>query len=216
MLEVTGHRVILLIDRSGSMDTDDCEGQTRYTYLREKIKAFVPAAAAVAAGNNVTAIFFNHTTKVEHLSTADSVDISLRTNRPAGGTATHLAIEEAYKQHLIDPSIPTLVFLVTDGQPDSTDAVNKEIVSVTKRLSKPEDFRIMVLTVGERSPGLSKWLEQLDSELGPLGAKFDIVGQNNLNEVNFQEAAAELIGSTTTNSEAAAGKTEGKVTQRYD
>jgi hypothetical protein len=42
------------------------------------------------------------------------------------------------------------------------------------------------------------------------------VGQNNLQEVDFREAAAELIASTTTNDEASVGATSGKTTKRID
>jgi len=198
------------------MDESDCDGQTRYRYLREKLKAFVPAAASSADGGKVYGVFFNAGIHTEVLITGSDVDTQMNKYGPGGGTATHLAVEAAFKIHQADPKTPTLLFLVTDGRPDSTDAVNREIVSVTKRLDNPESFRIMVLTVGQRTPELTAWLEQLDAELGPMGAKFDIVGQNNLNDVDFQEAAAELIASTTTNAQAAAGDTAGKATHRID
>ena len=216
MLEVQGHRVIVALDRSGSMDERDCENQTRYNYCKEKLQAFVPEAAKSAAGGRVTGIFFNGGTHVADLKSADDVKRTMDTYRPGGSTATHLALEEAWKEHGRDPTTPTMVFLVTDGHPDDEGAVDKEIIDLTKRISKPEDFRIMLLTVGERDTHLTKWLEHLDSDLGPSGARFDIVGQNNLQSCDFQEAAAELIGSTTTNTEAAAGQTQGKTTHRID
>jgi uncharacterized protein with von Willebrand factor type A (vWA) domain len=216
MLEVKGHNVIVGIDRSGSMDTRDCEGQTRYQYLGEKLVAFVAAAVESASNNQVTALFFSNEVKQSTLKSGADAEAALRLYHTGGGTATHTALEAAYKYAQQTPDVPAMFFLATDGIPDSEDAVDKEIVSITKRIKNPEDFRVMILTVGQRSPHITKWLEHLDADLGGLGAQYDIVGQNNLNEVNFQEAAAELIKSTTTNDEAAVGAVQGKKTERID
>lgn len=214
MLEVAGHRVIVLLDRSGSMDERDCDNQTRYNFCQEKLRAFVPAAVTSAYGSKVILILFNSGTHTVDVKTADEVTKAMILYRTGGSTATHLALEAAWK--LATPDVPTMVFLVTDGHPDDEKAVDKEIISITQRMTRPEDFRIMLLTVGQKDQHLEEWLEHLDNDLGPSGARFDIVGQNALEQVDFQEAAAELIGSTTTNSEAAAGQTQGKTTQRID
>lgn len=216
MLEVKGHNVIVGIDRSGSMDTRDCEGQTRYNYLGEKLVAFVGAAVESAAGNQVTGLFFSNEVKPVTFKSANDAQNALHAYHTGGGTATHAVLESAFKLAQQTPSVPAMFFLATDGIPDSEDAVDKEIVSITKRIKNPEDFRIMILTVGNRSDHITKWLEHLDADLGGLGAQYDIVGQNNLNEVDFQEAAAELIKSTTTNDEALTGATAGKKTERID
>lgn len=216
MLEVKGHNVIVAVDRSGSMDTRDCDGQTRYSFLHEKLVAFVTGAVESAAGNQVTALFFSNSVNAVVLKSAAETETAFKKYATGGSTATHKVIEAAFTLAQQTPKVPAMFFLVTDGYPDSETAVDSEIVSVTKRITNPEDFRIMVLTVGERNADLSKWLEHLDSDLGSLGAKYDIVGQNNLQEVDFQEAAAELIASTTTNDEALTGATAGKSTHRID
>lgn len=219
MLEVNGHRIIVLLDRSGSMDTTDCDGQSRFEYCREKLKAFVPEAIKSAAGGEVTCFLFNNLTRRYRLTSDADIDTAMNASRPGGGTGTHLALEQAFE--LATPEVPTMVFLVTDGRPDSEQAVDKEIISITQRIKMPEDFRIMILTVGLRDEHINAWLAHLDADLGPAGAAFDIVGQNNLQEVTFQEAAAELIASTTTNTEADTARTAGiavagKMTGRID
>jgi uncharacterized protein with von Willebrand factor type A (vWA) domain len=216
MLEVKGHNVIVGVDRSGSMDTGDCEGQTRYKYLGEKLTAFVGAAIESAANNQVTVLFFANTVQQATLKSTADAEKALQEHHTGGGTATHLVLEAAFKLAQQTPDVPAMFFLATDGIPDSEGAVDQEIVSITKRIKNPEDFRIMVLTVGKKTDHITKWLEHLDADLGGLGALYDIVGQNNLNEVTFQEAAAELIKSTTTNDEALAGATQGKTTVRID
>lgn len=216
MLEVKGHNVIVGVDRSGSMDTNDCDGQTRYAYLGEKLAAFVGAAVESAYNNQVIALFFSNNVSQATLKSADEAKAALTTHNTGGGTATHKVLEAAFKLAQQTPDVPAMFFLATDGIPDSEPNVDSEIVSITKRLKNPEDFRIMILTVGKRSDHITQWLQHLDADLGGLGAAYDIVGQNNLNQVDFQEAAAELIKSTTTNDEALAGSVAGKTTTRID
>lgn len=215
MLEVKGHNVIVGIDRSGSMDTRDCDGNTRYSFLREKLVAFVAAAVVSAAGNKVTGLFFNDGVKEVVFTKGEDAESAMKTIHVGGSTATDVVIKAAYKQAK-SAGAPTMFFLVTDGHPNDEGDVDNAIIAITKQLTSPEDFRIMILTVGERDSHLTAWLEHLDADLGPLGAAFDIVGQNNLQEVDFREAAAELISSTTTSEEALAGAVSGKATTRID
>jgi len=216
MLEVKGNRVIVGIDRSGSMDQRDCDGQSRYNFLKEKLIAFVDAAASSAVGGEVTAIFFSSGVHDLVLKSGDDAKAAFAKYPVGGSTATHLAINEALAVWKKDPTTPVMFFLVTDGHPDDQTDVDNAIIAATKAINQPEDFRIMLLTVGTRDSDLTAWLEHLDADLGPAGAKYDIVGVNNLQEVDFQEAAAELIASTTTNDEALAGSVAGKTTQRID
>ena len=215
MLEVKGHNVIVGIDRSGSMDTRDCDGQTRFEFLGEKLSAFVADAVTSANGNKVIGIFFNSGQHEEVFLSADDVKKYMSKYKPGGSTNTAGAINDAFSlsQKLTGPS---MLFLVTDGEPDDQVAVDKAIVGITQKVANPEDFRIMILTVGKRNDALQAWLGHLDDDLGDEGAKYDIVGLNNLQEIDFREAAAELIASTTTNDEAAAGVTGGKTTARID
>lgn len=214
MLEVKGHNVIVGVDRSGSMDTRDCDGQTRYNFLKEKLIAFVGAAVESASGNQVTALFFSSNVRGAVLKSSAEAESAFKQYGVGGSTATHHVIETAFNLWKSNPDTPVMFFLVTDGYPDSQKDVDKAIVEITKNIKSPEDFRIMILTVGVRNDDLTSWLEHLDSDL--KGAEFDIVGQNNLNEIDFQEAAAELIASTTTNDEALAGTVSGKATRRID
>lgn len=205
-----GDQVIFLVDRSGSMDTADCNGESRYNAVREKLKAFVRGAAKFDP-DGVSIHFFNN--RVEsHADVADVnvVDQLIDTHRPGGGTATHLALQAAWKEHRQKGSTASFVMAFTDGEPSDPDEVKKTLVNITNTMNNPEEFRVTFLTVGEQSPTLKAWLSALDSDL--KGAKYDIVGVEELNNVDFDQAIADLVGSTTTTAEAAAGQTAGKAT----
>jgi len=205
-----GDQVIFLVDRSGSMDTSDCDGDTRYNYAREKIKAYVRGASKYDP-DGVSIHFFNN--RVEShtdVATAEAVDKLIDAHRPGGGTATHLAIQAAWNEHRVKKSASSYAILFTDGEPSEPTEVNNTVVNITNTMNNPEEFRIMLLTVGTRTPEVSAWLSNLDSNL--KGAKYDIVGVDELSQVDFEQAVADLVGSTTTTAEAAAGKTGGKTT----
>lgn len=205
-----GDQVQFLVDRSGSMDTGDCNGETRYNHVREKLKAFVRGASKYDP-DGVSIHFFNNRVETHtDVSNVDTVDQLIDQHRPGGGTATHLAIQAAWNEHQAKKSTATFVMIFTDGEPSEPDEVKRVIVNITNAMSNPEEFRLSFLTVGQRSAALSAWLSALDSDL--KGAKYDIVGVEELDSVDFEGAIADLVGSSTTATEAAAGQTAGKTT----
>jgi Mg-chelatase subunit ChlD len=205
-----GDQIIFLVDRSGSMATADCNGDTRYNYVRETIKAFVRGAAQVDPDGVSVHLFNNRVELHEDVATPEAVDKLIDTHGPGGGTMTDLALAAAWKEHRRKGSKATFVVCFTDGEPYDRQAVEKEIILITTQMQNPEEFRVMFLTVGQRSPELAAWLEHIDSSL--TGAKYDIIGHETAENVDFQQVIADLIGSSTTAGEAAAGDTKGKTT----
>jgi len=205
-----GDQVIFLVDRSGSMATSDCNGDTRYNYVRETIKAFVRGAAKYDPDGVSIHFFNNRVESHEDVATPEAVDQLIDTHGTGGGTMTDLALAAAWKEHRRKGSSASFVVCFTDGDPSDRDAVEKQIINITNAMQSPEEFRIMFLTVGQRSPELEAWLEHIDSSL--TGAKYDIIGHEAAEKVDFEGAIADLIGSSTTTAEAAAGDTKGKST----
>lgn len=205
-----GDQVIFLVDRSGSMATTDCDGDSRYNAVRESIKAFVRGATKYDP-DGVSIHFFNNRVETHpDVATPEAVDKLIDEHGPAGGTATNLAIQAAWKEHRAKASAASFVIIFTDGEPSDPAAVEAAIVNITNTMSTPEEFRLLFLTVGVRSPELSSWLSMLDSSL--KGAKYDIVGVEELTGVDFEQATADLISSTNTTAEAASGTATGKAT----
>lgn len=205
-----GDQIIFLVDRSGSMATGDCDGDTRYNAVRESIKAFVRGAAKYDP-DGVSIHFFNNRVETHNdVATPEAVDKLIDSHSPGGGTSTDLAVSAAWKEHKGKNSTSTFVIIFTDGEPSDPAAVEKTIVNITNTMGTPEEFRLLFLTVGQRSPELAAWLSKLDSSL--TGAKYDIVGVEELAGVDFEQATADLIGSTTTTAEAASGRATGKGT----
>lgn len=207
-----GDQIIFLVDRSGSMATADCEGgATRYEYVRETVKTFVQAASQFDPDGVSVHLFNNRVELHPNVADVQVLNRLIDTHKPGGSTDTAKAIEAAWLEHAAcPPGTSTFVMIFTDGEPDDQEAVKREIVGITKKMKTPEEFRLSFLTVGERSSALTQFLEDLDSNL--KGAAFDIVGVEEAAGIDFQSAIADLIGSSTTAGEAAAGNTAGKAT----
>lgn len=187
-----GDQFIVGLDISGSIQAGDCPGNsTRFGYVMETMKVFI-AEAAKWDPDGVSFYAFNNALQAfpDMASVAD-IEAKIATLKPGGGTGTHLAIKAAYAEHKAKKSEQTFLLLFTDGEPTDPAAVQKAIVDITQDVRDEKEFRIAILTVGQRSPALNAWLTDLDDNLP--GAKYDIVKVDRLEDVNFDQAVANAI-----------------------
>lgn len=187
-----GDQFIVAFDISGSMQAQDCPGNTRrFDYVIETMKAFIGEAAKWDPDGVSFYTFNNSLTVFPDVKTVQEINDKIGRLRPGGGTGTHLAITAAYKEHKSKGSEQTFLMVFTDGEPTDPASVQKVIVDITKDVKDEKEFRICILTVGERSPELAKWLDDLDNHL--TGAKYDIVKVQKLEDVDFERAVADAI-----------------------
>lgn len=189
-----GDQMIAAYDKSGSMQKNDCPGGlTRFAYVQKIMKEFIKEAAKFDP-DGVSFYFFNDKV-IEHpdVKTTQEIDQIISKLSPGGSTRTDLAIKAAYKEHKAKGNEQTFLMLFTDGVPDDKALVEKVIIDITKDVKNEKEFRIAILTVGNRDSALEKWLSDLDDNLGPKGAKYDIVAIHALEEVNFTQAIEDAI-----------------------
>lgn len=187
-----GDQFIVAIDTSGSMQMTDCPGSaSRLNYVTETMRTFIKEASKWDP-DGVSFYMFNNTVQAfRDVATIEEIDQKIATIKPAGGTYTHLAIKEAYKEHKEKKNEQTFLMIFTDGEPSDKDAVKQAIVDITKDVKDEKEFRIQLLTVGVRDSSLDKWLDDLDDHL--TEAKYDIVDIEKLEDVNFEQAVANAI-----------------------
>ena len=137
-----GDQIIFLVDRSGSMQTTDCDGDSRYNYVRETIKAFVRGASKFDPDGVSVHLFNSHVELHNDVADPAMVDKLIDAHKPGGGTATHLAIQAAWREHKAKSSDATFVIIFTDGDPSEPTEVENTIVNITKTMSSPEEFRL--------------------------------------------------------------------------
>lgn len=189
-----GDNLIFLLDVSASMgQTDTPTGATRIEYAKERAIALANEAAKYDE-DGVDLITFGE--KVKHIGKVTGTNAGdligpLKANE--GSTNTAGAIQKAYDIHKSNKYQQTFCFLVTDGAPDSKDAVRDVIRNIASEIKDEHEFCIGFLIAGdlEKNPGLKAFLTELDDE---LKAKHDIVDVKVLAEVEslIQVAAAAL------------------------
>ena len=182
-----GDQFIVAFDCSGSMQTPDCPGgTTRFTHVKETMKAFIRAAAQWDP-DGVSFYAFNFECReYPDVKTPEEIETIIAALRPSGGTNTHLAIRDAYAEHKRKGSEQTFLLIFTDGEPTEPDLVEAEVVRITNDVQDEKEFRISILTVGKRSAGLEAWLSDLDNNL--TSARYDIIDVNELDKVDFMAA----------------------------
>jgi hypothetical protein len=187
-----GDQFIVGLDVSGSMQMRDCPGNTtRFDYVLETMKVFIAEASKWDPDGVSFYVFNAGLREFPDVASVQQINETIATLRPGGGTATQLAIRAAYAEHKRKGSEQTFLLLFTDGEPSDPDAVKQAVIDITQDVKDEKEFRIAILTVGERSPGLNAWLTDLDDHL--TGAKFDIIDVEKLEDVDFERAVANAI-----------------------
>lgn len=187
-----GDQFIVAFDISGSMQTKDCPGPTtRFEYVKETMFVFIAEAAKWDPDGVSFYAFNNRLTELPDVTSVDDIKAKIATLKPGGGTATHLPITAAFAEHTKKGSEQTFLMMFTDGEPSEPDLVKKAIIDITNKVKDEKEFRISILTVGERTPALDKWLTDLDDHL--TDAKYDIVDIEKLEDVDFEQAVANAI-----------------------
>lgn len=187
-----GDQFIVGLDISGSMQSADCPGgATRFQYVLETMKTFIKEAAKWDP-DGISFYAFNNSVQAHpDVATVEEINDMIKKIKVGGGTNTHLALTAAFKEHTDKKNEQTFFMIFTDGEPSDPDAVKKAIVDITNQVKDEKEFRILILTVGERSKELDTWLENLDDHLDE--AKYDIVDIEKMEDVDFEQAVANAI-----------------------
>lgn len=187
-----GDQFIVGLDISGSMQATDCPGgASRFNYVLETMKTFIKEATKWDP-DGISFYAFNTAVQAHpDVATVEEINEMIKKLKVGGGTRTDLAITAAFKEHTDKKNAQTFFMVFTDGEPSEPELVKKAIVDITNKVKDEKEFRICFLTVGERSPELDKWLDDLDDHLD--AAKYDIVDIEKMEDVDFDQAVANAI-----------------------
>lgn len=189
-----GDQFIIALDHSGSMQETDCEGGvSRSAFVMETMRTFIRQAAQWDP-DGVSFYVFHGSVCEKHpdVQKVEDIDrIIAAIKLPRGGTPTHLVLRDAFAEHCQKKSEQTFLMLFTDGEPSDPAATEQAVRDIANLVKDAQEFRISILTVGNRTPELDAWLTRLDDSLE--GAKFDIVSIDRLEDVNFADAVDNAI-----------------------
>lgn len=200
----------ILIDKSGSMSSNDCKDSNGKTISRWQQAHNMSKAIAEICNrfdsDGIDIVLFDNDPTVYTGVTDGKVDEVFRKNRPGGGTDTDKAIKAALPEYFptgffkglmgasktVKRAKPVLLIIFTDGEPNNQQAVANVIIDITKQITCRDDVGITFLQLGNDA-GARRFLKRLDDDLTSQGAKYDIVDTKNYDETLNMTAEDILI-----------------------
>lgn len=201
-----GRHVTVIMDRSGSMKTEDCampmsfgafapRSMSRWDWcLNQTVDLARQTAQILPQG--LSLVFFSSNDSVYHNVRSEMIPNLFARNSPEGGTnlvgALKHQLDDYFRAQSMGNTEPLVLAIVTDGDPDSPRALKELIVETTHKMISPDQISITFLQVGNDSKG-GNLLEELDHGLTMNGAGYDIVSVTPFRQVMSRGLAKSLV-----------------------
>lgn len=196
-MELKNLDIELLVDKSASMGTRDCNGKSRWEAAEETAFGLASLAGRYDSDGIVLVPFNNLFSVVENV-TPETVAQLFKEHTPFSGTKTDAALKDRLDAHFRrregGSTKSTCLLVLTDGAPDDREAVATVIVDATKKMGADEELAIQFIQVGDDGDA-RQFLQWLDDNLVAKGAKFDIVDTVQMTQITDIESV--LIGAFT-------------------
>lgn len=191
---LSGHDLVLIIDKSGSMQMQDCPGRTsRWQWCADETAELSRAAAGVLKQPLTVSLFSDDFTIFDRVN-IDSLARIFRDNRPGGGTNTAYALDDQLERYFRrarnGATRPVMIAVITDGVPNDPAGLADVIMAATHRMRAAADITITFLQVGHEGDGI---LSGLDQNLVNSGARCDIVNWKNFQQVTGEGIKTALV-----------------------
>merc|ERR1711871_872327 len=170
----------IIVDRSASMKL-----QGRWKSAEQAIK-ILSAAACKCDEDGITLYFFSSHSKTskgefpafhkfENVKTEKEVMKYFADPKvgPKGGTDLTRVLKDACSIEASKTKAQSIL-VITDGSPDDPKSSEELVVELSKQCDNDSQLNITMVQVGNDEKA-DKYLDTLDTKLGPMGTKFDIV-----------------------------------------
>ncbi len=151
-----GRHVTIIMDRSGSMKTEDCampmsfgafspRSMSRWDWcLNQTVDLARQTAQVLPRG--LTLVFFSSSDSVYQNVRSEMIPNLFSRNSPEGGTnlvgALKRQLDDYFRAQSMGNTEPLVLAVVTDGDPDSPRALKELIVQATHRMTSPDQISI--------------------------------------------------------------------------
>ncbi len=215
--KLAAHDIILLIDKSGSMDTPDCprngnsglksilpsliiggsSENTRWQWCRQQIAQMSELTQQILPAGFTVLLFDSGCYLFPRVNTNSLAHI-FATNNPGGSTNLTLPLRKVFDDYFKREKLskvkikPLLVGIITDGCPDDPHAVKKLLIDLTHSLKNPNEITIVFFLIGGHDSQGEKFVKDLTQKLVTSGAAFDIVKAVNFDQVQKYGLASAL------------------------
>jgi len=174
------HEVVVMIDKSGSMNTSDCPGGlSRWEWCAEQATALSKESEEYWPEGITLVVFSNDFDVYPHAHVKQVADV-FKNYSPGGSTNTGSALWDRLRAYLQararNPKAtkPLVIAVITDGEPTDGRTTAEAIISATAQMKDPGDISITFLQVGNGATGAAL-LDELADKLVDEGARYDVV-----------------------------------------
>lgn len=186
---LTEYDFVVVVDASGSMQTEDMKGRSRWAYMQETAEVFVRDMQKLDSDGLGLVVFSGQGIDSYDGVTVDKVSEVFKARRPMGSTPLAEGLQAALK--LAGKSDKKdFIIVFTDGVPDNKESAAKVIIDASQGQATDDALTILFVQVGHDA-GAAAYLRELDDNL--KGAKFDIVDAKTIDEAEKFASTAELI-----------------------
>ncbi len=200
--------VVIVIDKSRSMEEMDCPGGvpsmlnrvlfagspirdsgaiTRWEWCRRQTLHVASQLAAVPGSRIKLVLFDDRVIEFDNVSLQTIGDIFNR-YRPSGGTNATKALKTVLNEYFdrkraFGAVRPLSVVCITDGAPSSPRSLKDLLIETSIKMQSPAEISLSFLQIGEDRQG-NRLLPELDFGLVEQGAQFDIVTSRSFNSLS--------------------------------
>ena len=177
---VTNRDYTLIIDKSGSLTTDDDGiGKTRWEIAQESTIALAKKCDEIDPDGITIYLYSGRFRRYDNV-TVDKIKEIYAVNEPMGKSNLKSVLQDALDNYFqrkaegtAKPNGETML-VITDGIPDEPKEIIKLIIDASKKIDRDEELGISFIQVGKDKKA-TEYFQALDDLLEGAGAKFDIV-----------------------------------------
>ena len=157
---LSNYEIVIVIDKSGSMNETDCPGGlSRWDWCREQLLSFTSQTSSVFRNGITVALFSSGFQVFRNVGFSVVPDIFSK-NMPSGGTymAKPLSqiLDEYFGRRDSSPSSTRklLIQVISDGEPSDKGDLIAAISRASRRMNRPDEVRINFLQIGNERDGI--------------------------------------------------------------
>ena len=184
----------LIIDKSGSLTTDDGVGKTRWEIAQESTIALAQHCDEIDPDGITVYLYSGRFRRYDNV-TAEKIRQIYAQNEPMGKSDLKTVLKDAlvnYFQRKADGNAKAngeTMLVITDEIPDEPKEIIRLIIDASQKIDRDEELGISFIQIGQDKKA-KEYFKALDDLLEEAGAKFDIVDtitMDDLQNMTLQE-----------------------------
>ena len=169
----------MIIDKSGSLTTDDGSGKTRWELAQESTIALAEYCDDIDPDGITVYLYSGRFRRYDNV-TVDKIKQIYAQNEPMGKSDLKSVLQDAlnnYFQRKAEGQAKAngeTMLVITDDIPDEPKEIIKIIIDASHKIDRDEELGISFIQIGKDKKA-REYFQALDDLLEDAGAKFDIV-----------------------------------------